>query len=299
MEPSQATAIAVALEAAASALRQPTAIAKACIATQLTVQQETINSDALARVVLSFFDYSTLGLEPWDKRGYECHAYDIRHPTGHTVTGSGIHLHGCDLSSNSTLESTMAEFRGREVVFAMAYPPCTHLSRAGARYWAAKAEADPSFQTRAVELVRQLYTAMQTLGCPFYIENPASSRLRSMWKLPNFTFEPFWYGGYLAPDEPHPQYPTIIPKQDAYTKRTGLWVDGGFIGLPGQRRVIPLFKKFVIKKTNKRRRITPLMFSGGAEGKEARQTTPRGFSEAICAHFARPAPSAVQCLSRE
>lgn len=297
MDTTRTNAIAAALEAAASAFRLPTKIAP-CIEPQLTLQQqETTGSDPLARVVLSFFDYSTLGLAPWNARGYECHAYDLRHPTGHTVTGDGIHLHGFDLSDSSILESAMADFKCREVAFAMAYPPCTDLSRAGARYWATKAEADPEFQQRAVNLVRQLDKALRTLGCPFYIENPSSSRLRGMWKVPDFVFEPFWYGGYLTPDDSHPHFPTIIPKQDAYTKRTGLWVGGGFIGLPKQKRVDPVFKEFVIAKTGKRRRISPLMFSGGKEGKEARQATPRGFSEAICSHFARPAKS-VQCLSR-
>ena len=283
-------ALAVALEAAASALRIHTTTATtACIEPQLR-QQETG-----ARVVLSFFDYSTLGLEPWHKRGFSCHAFDIRHPAGDSVTGAGIHLHGCDL--NSTLESEMAKFKGRDVAFAMAFPPCTNLSRAGARYWAAKAETDPEFQTRAVELVKRVDSALRTLSCPFYIENPASSRLRNMWRPPDFVFEPFWYGAYLAQDDSHPQFPTVIPKQDSYTKRTGLWVGGGFIGLPRQKRVEPLYKEYVIAKTGKRRRITPLMFSGGAEGKEARQTTPRGFSEAICGLHVRGCARASEELA--
>ena len=42
-------------------------------------------------VVVSLFDYTCLGLEPWKERGFEVHAYDRRHPKGHHVTASGIH----------------------------------------------------------------------------------------------------------------------------------------------------------------------------------------------------------------
>ena len=37
-------------------------------------------------VVVSLFDYTTLALQPWLRRGYECHAYDLRHPPGRSRT---------------------------------------------------------------------------------------------------------------------------------------------------------------------------------------------------------------------
>ena len=39
--------------------------------------------------------------------------------------------------------------------------------------------------------------------------------------------------------------------------------------------------------TGKKRRVTPILYSGGMEGKEARHATPRGFSEAIAQMYAR------------
>ena len=51
------------------------------------------------RVVVSLFDYTCIGLEPWRTRGFEVHAYDIRHPPGHTTTAAGIHLHTASTSA--------------------------------------------------------------------------------------------------------------------------------------------------------------------------------------------------------
>ena len=174
----------------------------------------------------------------------------------------------------------------------MAFPPCTDLSRAGARYWAAKAAARPAFQSDAAELVRHVDAALRALGCAYFIENPAASKLRDLWRPPDLTFEPFWYGGYLSADDAHPRFPAHVPLQDAYTKRTGLWTGGDFGALPPQRRVPPTFKEWVEPKTGKKRKISPPMFSGGAEGKEARLCTPRGFAEAVAAAFVRTTPVA-------
>lgn len=220
-------------------------------------------------------------------------AYDIRHPKGDTVTPDGVHLHGCDLAAPDALSAIAATHADREVAFAMAFPPCTDLSRAGARYWAAKAKARPDFQTDAVELVRRVDATLRAFGCPFFIENPAASRLRALWRPPDFVFEPFWYGGWLAKDDAHPRCPAHVPLQDAYTKRTGLWVGGSFGALPPQRRVVPTFKEWTEPKTGKKRKISPPMFSGSAEGREARLCTPRGFAIAVAEAYAttRAAPS--------
>jgi len=244
-------------------------------------------TEGTPRVVIALFDYTTLGLKPWQRRGFECHAYDVRHPKGETVTADGVHLHGCDLTAPDALDAIVASHAGRTVVFAMAYPPCTDLSRAGARYWKAKAAARPSFQTDATALVRDVDAALRRLNCTYFIENPAASKLRDLWRPPDFVFEPFWYGGWLKADDAHPSCPAHVPLQDAYTKRTGLWCGGGFGALPPQRRVVPTFKEWTEPKTGKKRKISPPMFSGGAEGKEARLCTPRGFAEAVAATYAR------------
>ena len=102
----------------------------------------------------------------------------------------------------------------------------------------------------------------------------------SEWRPPDHTFEPHWYGGYLEPDDTHPRYPNHVPNQDAYTKRTGLWCGGGFTQLPPQKRVEPTWIYWGCPSTGKRRRVSPPMFSGGAEGKEARHATPARHGDA-------------------
>ena len=98
-------------------------------------------------VVVSLFDYTCLGLVPWKERGFEVHAYDRRHPKGHRVTASGVHIHGVELTTTESLNTVLAEHADREVVFAMAFPPCTELSHAGARYWKVKARPIPTSRT--------------------------------------------------------------------------------------------------------------------------------------------------------
>lgn len=293
---------AASLESAAAALREAVALTargQTLAAAEQGVDVVAVADDAAtgearvdaegAQVVVGLFDFTCLGLEPWAKRGYECHAFDIRHPTGNTQTASGIHLHGVDLSPPGAIDGALSRFEGREVAFAMAFPPCTDLSRAGARYWATKLAENPNFQADAVAQVTNAVAALERLGCPFFVENPASSRLRSLYREPDLTFEPCWFGGYLEPDDAHPFYPSHIPNQDAYTKRTALWTGGRFGQLPPQKRVKPVWKEFTADAaTGKRRRVSPLFYSGGAEGKASRHATPRGFAEAIaCAYATR------------
>ena len=86
-------------------------------------------------------------------------------------------------------------------------------------------------------------------------------------------------------DDAHPLYPAHLPARDAYTKRTGLWVGGGFGHMPAQRRVEPQWREWE-DRHGKRRRISPPMYSGSSEARMARQATPRGFAEALCSHYA-------------
>ena len=162
------------LAKAAKLLRKVIAVEASPTADEPTI----VTAPTRPSVVISLFDYTCLSLAPWKARGFEVHAYDRRHPDGYTVTASGVHIHGIDLSTAEALQSVVEEHAGRKVAFAMAYPPCTELSRAGARYWKEKGEADPHFQDNAAALVTRVDAALQQLRCPYYIENPASSTLR-------------------------------------------------------------------------------------------------------------------------
>jgi hypothetical protein len=80
----------------------------------------------------------------------------------------------------------------------IAFPPCTYLTRAGARYWPQWAEE----QAAAVSFVR-LLAAAAPLTC---IENPPGALTR-LWRPATQYVCPSWWG---AP----------------YTKKTGLWLTG-------------------------------------------------------------------------
>ena len=80
----------------------------------------------------------------------------------------------------------------------IAFPPCTHLSSAGARSWPQK-RADGR-QQAAVAFVLALWNCCDRIA----IENPVGW-LSTCWQRPTQYVEPWWFG--------HP-----------YTKRTGLWL---------------------------------------------------------------------------
>lgn len=81
----------------------------------------------------------------------------------------------------------------------VAHPPCTYLSRAGARWWAGR----ESFAQDAANFVLVLWNAPIPRVA---IENPIG-QLNRLWRYPDQTIEPWMFG-------------------DGYTKRTCLWLRG-------------------------------------------------------------------------
>ena len=94
---------------------------------------------------------------------------------------------------------TVIDFKKWDMI--IAFPPCTHLSGAGAPSWKAK-QADGR-QQKAFEFVLSIWNA----DCPMIaIENP-TGWLNTNWKKPAQIFHPFHFG-------------------DPYMKRTCLWLKG-------------------------------------------------------------------------
>ena len=194
-----------------------------------------------------------------------------------------MHFHKADLFSKAVLDRLIRKYGGR-VAFAFAFPPCTELSVVGARWWAAKAKADPFFQERAVRRIRQIYRTLTKIGCPFIIENPASSRLNQMWRQRDLTFQPFDYGGYLPVNDRHPSFGSKWPKRDSYSKPTGLWTSQG-IELPPPKSVKPVWYEWTPRSPGAtRKRMSPLFGSWGSTS--LRNATPRGWSEAMARMYA-------------
>jgi hypothetical protein len=124
---------------------------------------------------------------------------------------SGVHTHEADLFDPATLCSIQRQFAGR-CALATAFPPCTDLSIAGARWWAGKAAKDPEFQRRGAERVVAIAILFGSLDCKYMIENLRTSALNTIWRKADFIFQPFEYGGYLPCRDVHPWYPREIPR---------------------------------------------------------------------------------------
>lgn len=81
----------------------------------------------------------------------------------------------------------------------VAHPPCTYLSRAGARYWKGREHLAQA----AAEFVLELWNAPIPRVA---IENPIG-QLNKLWRYPDQVIEPYYFG-------------------DPYRKRTCLWLRG-------------------------------------------------------------------------
>jgi hypothetical protein len=198
-------------------------------------------------VVLSLCDLTGNMVKPWAEAGYECLIVDIQHP----VSPGDINRDWPNISRiNGDLRSWAPwNYRPRMV---FAFPPCTHLASSGARWFADKG-LSPLIES--LILVNRCREIAEQSGAPWMIENPVG-RLATCWRKPDHTFDPCEYGGYLD------------PPGDAYTKRTCLWVGGGFV-MPAPRPVPPA-------EGSRMHRIPP-----GPDRANLRSKTPRGFARAV------------------
>lgn len=204
-------------------------------------------------LVLSLCDFTGHAVEPWAEAGCECWTVDLRHPSGVGPLVNGCRKVGADVTR-------FCPPLGRRVAFVFAFPPCTHLAVSGARWFRGKgldALAD------SLHVVSACNRICEASNAPFLIENPVST-LSTYWRKPDHVFDPCDYAGYLED-----------PNAEAYTKRTCLWVGGGFC-LPDPRRIDPILG-------SKMHLMAP-----SEDRADLRSATPRGFSRAVFeSNFAR------------
>lgn len=189
------------------------------------------------RIVISCFDESTVMVQPWAEAGYDCYCVDIQHEPGVHRDENGIARVGADLRD-------WLPPRG-DIAFAAFFPPCTDVAVSGARWFKDKGIGA---LVDALELFNVSVRLAEWSGAPYLIENPVST-VSSYWRKPDHTFDPCDYG-------------------DPYTKKTCLWVGGGFV-MPPKRRVEPVLgsKMHLLPPSEERARL--------------RSETPRGFAEAV------------------
>jgi hypothetical protein len=227
-----------------------------------------------AKTVVSLYDFTGIAVVPWAEAGYTCYCFDIAHDaTPRTVSydgGGSIVYRRADLHNKDNFTKLLTVFKDTCCML-MAFPVCTDMAVSGAAWFAAKGKADPEFQNNAVAWARWCAELGDDLGVPYFIENPVSV-LATMWRKPDFRFDPWQFGGYIPEaDAAHPRWPDHIAPRDAYPKRTCLWTGNGFV-FPALRCVsIPTGYSTQHNNLGGKSKRT----------KDIRSATPRGFTRAV------------------
>jgi len=233
-------------------------------------------------IVLSLYDYTGEALKPWAEAGYDCYAFDIQHK-GQGINGTGqaetewFDGGGCirywhkDLWNLDNIKLLHKAFKNDNVVFGMAFPVCTDLAVSGAAHFKRKAERDPEFQIKASNHAKWCGELFDKLGVPYFIENPVS-RLATLWRKPDYSFQPYEYGGYIPEAQAaHPKWPAYIAPRDAYPKKTCLWTGNGF-NMP-EKQPVPVEDGY--SRQHKK------LGGKSMRTKNIRSATPRGFARAV------------------
>lgn len=242
-------------------------------------------TDKPRKLILLLFETTGLAAEPFLNQGYDVISIDTLNTDELTTRQTGNqHLKlNLDILEQEEEIIEMITDPMYDLRLIVGFPPCTDLAVSGAAHFARKRAADPLFQEKALNLflsvARISEAASQKLNrlIPYAAENPISV-VSSMYRKPNFRFDPYEYGGYLpgpnsegVPTDSHPLYPNHYPPQDAYTKRTCFWSGNGF-KMPQPKPVTPVTGGDA--HNNKRG-------GKGAETKRIRSCSPRGIFVAL------------------
>lgn len=202
-------------------------------------------------IAVFLFDYTGVAAQPWLDAGYECWIVDIQHPPAYD--SGGVTDCGALKKVHADLSHTwMPPFDRSRIAFVAAWPPCDHLAVSGARWFKGKGLRKLS---DSIALFATAAEFCEWSGAPYMIENPVSS-ISSYWRKPDCTFSPEQFTGFC--------------EEDNYTKKTCLWTGGGFV-MPEPFQVPGL-----PAPDDRIHKCPP-----GADRKNIRSATPRGFAEAV------------------
>lgn len=202
-------------------------------------------------VVISLFDVTGNMIKPWLNAGYECYIVDIQHPVAYDtygITSDGkLHRVHADLS-----RPWLPPVARESIAFVAAFPPCDHLAVSGARWFRGKGLRKLA---QSIEMFATAAEFCEWSGAPYLIENPVSN-IASHWRKPDYNFSPHHYTAFCLDDN--------------YTKKTCLWVGGGFV-MPEPHQLSGLSDP-----DDRIHKCPP-----GPERKNIRSATPAGFAEAV------------------
>lgn len=202
-------------------------------------------------MVISLFDLTGVMVKPWLDAGFECWIVDIQHPTAYATGGISVdgrlHRVHADLT-----KPWLPPIDRDRVAFVSAFPPCDHLAVSGARWFRGKGLRRLSV---SIEMFATACETCEWIGAPYMIENPVST-ISSYWRKPDYTFSPEHFTGWA--------------REDNYTKKTCLWVGGGFV-MPAEYR-----EEGLPPPDDRIHKCPP-----GPERSNIRSATPAGFSMAV------------------
>lgn len=200
-------------------------------------------------VAVFLFDISGIMAQPWLEAGYECWTVDIQHPPAYDTGGVTAEDNLNKLHADLTRPLLLPVERSR---IAFAFPPCDHLAVSGARWFKGKGLRRLS---QSIEMFATAAEFCEWTQAPYGIENPVSN-ISSHWRKADHYFSPEQFTGY----EP----------SDNYTKKTCLWIGGGFVmQQPNQLADLP-------PPDDRIHKCPP-----GPERHNIRSATPLGFARAV------------------
>lgn len=222
--------------------------------------------------ILALFNTSDYVHTPWlNDRRFNCVSVDwteTDHSGAHRTPTEGHTILNIDLSrplAVKAVRDSLDALNMAQPSLVISFAPCTDMAVSGAAHFAKKRAQDPMFQHKAVAMA----TLATRFDCPYAVENPVSV-LATMWRKPDLYWNPADFG-HCCPLGAHPIAPEIYPAQDAYNKKTCLWVGNGF-QLP-QPAPVPVAMK---------QNPGHVKLGGkSAKTKYLRSLTPRGFAQAV------------------
>lgn len=182
-----------------------------------------------------------------------------------------------DLSSGHDIRHL--PYFGRTVHGILAAPPCTQFSIVAARYWERKDAVEPELLEEALSVVHACLSMIAIYNPKWWaLENPRG-RLSRYLGPPAWSFDPFEYGGWLAPGE---QTVPEFPPNDGYCKTTFIW---GSARKPEIKPVEPEYAEYYSEYRARWHRASVIMRARpkreGVTVTELRSTTPLGFAKAF------------------
>ena len=215
-------------------------------------------------IVWSMYDGSGIMVLPWAEAGNQCYCFnsDSGDHGKYTVRMEHPLITYVDLWIDGDFIAECRKLGIPEPHILFAFPPCTDMS-------SAHNKGDDEFLIEAaLNRARYVEWVAESLNIPWMVENPVG-RLSTLWRKPDYYFDPYEYGGYLLPCEEtfHPR----MPAQDAYTKKTCIWAGGGFI-IPEDKRPVDHIGCFWGWKS---------LGGNSTKTKQLRSLTPRGFARAV------------------